>query len=97
MLAGCERPQDSLMHLAGDATRCTRKAIGELRQRCVVANELPDEERGVLLALLGSDERVLYLAKRIQSERRTVSHELPQLDAVPNRGLILGSLSPEEA
>ena len=73
------------------------KAIGELRQRCLVANELPGEDRGALLALLGSAERAFYLAERIQAERRSVSRELPQLDAVPNRGMILGNLSPEEA
>ena len=71
------------------------KAIEELRQRCLVANELPGEDRGALLALLGSAERALYLAERIQAERRSVSRELPQLDAVPNRGMILGRLSPE--
>ena len=73
------------------------KAIEELRQRCLLANELPGEDRGALLALLGSAERALYLAERIQSERRSVSRELPQPDAVPNRGLILGNLSPEGA
>ena len=73
------------------------KAIGELRQRCLLANELPGEDRGALLALLGSAERAFYLAERIQAERRSVSRELPQLDAVPNHGMVLGSLSPEEA
>ena len=53
--------------------------------------------RAILLALLGSAERALYLAERIQAERRSVSRELPQLEAVPNRGLILGNLSPEGA
>jgi phosphate:Na+ symporter len=75
----------------------TMEAIGELRQRCLSTNELPGEDRGALLALLGSAERALYLAERIQSERRSVSRELPQLDAVPNRGMVLGNLSPEEA
>jgi len=51
------------------------KIIGELRQRCLLANELPGEDRGALLALLGSAERALYLAERIQSERRSVSRE----------------------
>ena len=73
------------------------KAIGELRQRCLLANELPGEDRGALLALLGSAERAFYLAERIQAERRSVSRELPQLEAETNRGLILGHLSPEEA
>ena len=73
------------------------KAIGELRQRCLLANELPGEDRGALLALLGSAERAFYLAERIQAERRSVSRELPQLETETNRGLILGRLSPEEA
>ena len=73
------------------------KAIEELRQRCLVANELPGEDRGALLALLGSAERAFYLAERIQAERRSVSRELPPLEAEPQRGLILGRLSPEEA
>jgi phosphate:Na+ symporter len=75
----------------------TMKAIGELRQRCLLANELPGEDRGALLALLGSAERAFYLAERIQSERRSVSRELAQLDAAPVRAMTLGSLSPEEA
>jgi phosphate:Na+ symporter len=40
-----------------------------------LANELPGEDRGALLALLGSAERTLYLAERIRSERRSVSRE----------------------
>jgi phosphate:Na+ symporter len=72
-------------------------AIGELRQRCLLANELSGEDRGALLALLGSAERAFYLAERIQSERRSVSRELPELAVVADRGTILGSLSPKEA
>jgi phosphate:Na+ symporter len=73
------------------------KAIGELRQRCLSANELSGEDRGALLALLGSAERALYLAERIQSERRSVSRELEQLADVPEPSMILGTLSPKEA
>lgn len=73
------------------------KAIGELRQRCLLANELPGEDRGALLALLGSAERALYLAERIQAERRSVSRELPQLDTAIDHGMVLDSLSPKEA
>jgi phosphate:Na+ symporter len=73
------------------------KAIGELRQRCLLANELPGEDRGALLALLGSAERAFYLAERIQSERCSVSRELPELDNVPVPGMVLGTLAPEEA
>jgi phosphate:Na+ symporter len=73
------------------------KAIGELRQRCLLANKLPGEDRGALLALLGSAERAFYLAERIKSERRSVSRELPELDNVPVPGMVLGSLAPEEA
>jgi phosphate:Na+ symporter len=73
------------------------KAIGELRQRCLSTHELSGEDRGALLALLGSAERAFYLAERIQSERRSVSRELADLDAVGDRGMILGSLSPKEA
>jgi phosphate:Na+ symporter len=73
------------------------KAIAELRQRCISAYELLGEDRGALLALLGSAERAFYLAERIQAERRSVSRELPQPDAVPDQGMVLGRLSPEEA
>jgi phosphate:Na+ symporter len=72
-------------------------AIAELRQRCLLARELPGEDRGALLALLGSAERAFYLAERIQSERRSVSRELPELDTVPDAGLVLGTLAPEKA
>ena len=73
------------------------KAIGGLRQRCLLATDLSGEDRGALLALLGSAERAFYLAERIQSERRSVSRELSQLDAAPEHGMSLGSLSPKEA
>lgn len=72
-------------------------AIGELRQRCLLANELPGEDRGALLALLGSAERAFYLAERIQAERRSVSRELPQLDAALDHNMVVGSLSPKGA
>jgi phosphate:Na+ symporter len=73
------------------------ESMGELRQRCLSASELPGEDRGALLALLGSAERAFYLAERIESERRSVSRELPELDAVPIRAMTLGGLSPKEA
>ncbi|MET0335328.1 MAG: Na/Pi symporter [Rhizobacter sp.] len=52
------------------------QTIGELRQRCLTEARLPSEDRGALLALLGSAERAFYLAERIQSERRSVSREV---------------------
>jgi phosphate:Na+ symporter len=72
------------------------KAIGELRQRCLSVKDLPGEDRGALLALLGSAERAFYLAERIQAERRSVSRELPELESAPVPGMAFG-LSPKEA
>jgi len=64
--------------LAGSST-VGEKAMQDLvamRHRVVANNNMPAEDRGALLALLGSAERVFYLAERIQSERASVSRDL---------------------
>jgi phosphate:Na+ symporter len=73
------------------------KAIGQIRQRCLLASELSGEERGALLALLGSAERAFYLAQRIQEERCSVSRELAQVDVATERGVVVGGLLPKGA
>lgn len=50
----------------------------ELRERCLrLGAELPWIERGAILALLGSAERAFFLIERIDSERKTVSRNVP--------------------
>jgi phosphate:Na+ symporter len=63
--------------------------VAALRQR-VLTQPLVAEDRGALLALLGSAERALYLAERIQSERRSVSRDLSRASA-QDRELPLGA------
>jgi phosphate:Na+ symporter len=62
------------------------QAILAMRERCVADAELAPEDRGALLALLGSAERALFLAERIAQERRSVSRELPAARQLPTAG-----------
>jgi phosphate:Na+ symporter len=70
-----------------------------LRERCLrLGAELPWVERGAILALLGSAERAFFLVERIDSERRSVSREVPAMapqQAKPADGL--GGLAPATA
>ena len=51
--------------------------IATLRERSLQAGQKLDwDERGAILTLLGSAERVLGLVQRIDDERRSVSREL---------------------
>ena len=52
------------------------KDLLALRHQVVTGNDMPAEDRGALLALLGTAERASYLAQRIQSERVSVSRDL---------------------
>jgi phosphate:Na+ symporter len=57
------------------------KDILALRERCLQAEQkLGWDERGAILALLGSAERALHLVQRITEERLSVSRELHQDD-----------------
>jgi phosphate:Na+ symporter len=58
------------------ATGDLQQAIVDLRRRCVQSADLPSEDRGALLALLGSAERAFYLTERIELERRSVPREI---------------------
>ena len=71
--------------------------IINLRRRCVQSDDLPNEDRGALLALLGSAERAIYLAERIQIERRSVPREVAteSASASVDKGLL--GLSPGAA
>jgi phosphate:Na+ symporter len=54
-----------------------------LRERCLQGEQkLGWDERGAILALLGSAERALNLVQRITEERLSVSRELDQVDPV---------------
>ncbi|WP_375459356.1 Na/Pi cotransporter family protein [uncultured Enterovirga sp.] len=53
-------------------------AIVQLRESCLkLGPELPAADRGSLLALLGSAERIFVLIERIDAERRSVSRAVP--------------------
>ena len=59
-------------------------SIVELRERCLRHGaELPPEERGAILALLGSAERAFGLIDRIIAERRSVARVVPDVAAEP--------------
>ena len=54
-----------------------QNALAELRQRCLQDDPaLPWDDRGALLTLLGSAERIFFLTDRIAAERRSVSRDL---------------------
>ncbi len=74
-----------------------REAIDALRARCLAAAELPNEDRGALLALLGSAERALFLAERIQLERRSVSREIGAAAGAASGAGLPGRLAPGAA
>ena len=53
-----------------------------LRERVLkLGTELPAEDRGAILAILGSAERAFYLIDRIDEERRSVARVLPAAEA----------------
>ncbi|MHC8306325.1 Na/Pi cotransporter family protein [Pseudomonas sp. PB3P13] len=59
------------------------KQLLELRERCLKAEQkLGWDERGAILALLGSAERALNLVQRINEERLSVSRELDHDEAM---------------
>jgi phosphate:Na+ symporter len=64
-------------------------AIAALRKRSQ-ADSLPAEDRGALLALLGSAERACYLAERIAAERRSVSRDVVASEPIEASGPIGG-------
>ena len=52
--------------------------LAAMRERCLkLGQELPAEDRGAILAILGSAERAFYLIDRIDAERRSVPRVLP--------------------
>jgi phosphate:Na+ symporter len=56
--------------------------LAALRERCLkLGQELPAEDRGAILAILGSAERAFYLIDRIDTERRSVPRVLPAAEA----------------
>ncbi len=70
--------------------------VQAMRQSIVTSTSLPADDRGALLALLGSAERAFFLAERIQSERASVSREVTA-PAPAERGLGGGLLAPQGA
>ncbi len=70
--------QQRLGTRGGPSAADAGQAILMMRERCLTSSDLPSEDRGALLALLGSAERAFFLAERIAAERRSVSRELPQ-------------------
>ncbi len=70
--------------------------VHTMRQSIVASTSLPAEDRGALLALLGSAERAFFLAERIQSERASVLRGAA-VPATRERGLSGGMLMPQGA
>lgn len=73
---------------AGNLLAGNDAALLALRQRCLeMGQQLSWDERGAILALLGSAERAFFLVDRIQSERQSVSRDLSRFDtAEPQAG-----------
>jgi phosphate:Na+ symporter len=65
------------------------------RERCLKAGpELPWEERGAILALLGSAERAFFLIDRIDTERKSVLRVVPAAHETGAPGFSGGGLAP---
>ncbi len=71
--------------------------VQSMRQSIVASTTLPAEDRGALLALLGSAERAFFLAERIQSERASVSREIVMAPSADRRLGNNGMLAPQGA
>jgi phosphate:Na+ symporter len=67
------------------------------REHCLGATELTWEERGAILALLGSAERAFFLIERVDAERRSVPRTIATVRASDEPGLHGGmALAPGE-
>ncbi|MHC8406891.1 Na/Pi cotransporter family protein [Pseudomonas sp. TMB3-21] len=74
------------------------KQLLELRERCLQPElKLGWDERGAILALLGSAERALNLVQRIDDERLSVSRELGHDEAVQDADSEPGGAFPKPA
>ncbi len=73
-----DRSMAARLGLSGDAAPADTPSILQMRQRIVAADSMPTEDRGALLALLGSAERAALLAERIEAERRSVPRDVPR-------------------
>jgi phosphate:Na+ symporter len=70
----------------------------QLRERCLKAGaDLPWAERGAILTLLGSAERVFFLIERIDAERRSVSRYVAAATPVTRDAPGLGGAMPVPA
>jgi phosphate:Na+ symporter len=69
-----------------------------LRERVLkLGSELPADDRGAILAILGSAERAFYLIDRIDEERRSVARVLPAAEAAHTGRVLEGPGSPAVA
>jgi phosphate:Na+ symporter len=69
---------------SGNVLEDNTDVLVALRSRCLdQAKPLAWDERGALLALLGSAERAFFLIERIQSERQSVSRDLARFASQP--------------
>jgi phosphate:Na+ symporter len=69
---------------SGNVLEDNTDVLVALRSRCLDQGKpLTWDERGALLALLGSAERAFFLIERIQSERQSVSRDLARFASQP--------------
>ncbi len=74
--------------------------VQRLRQKVLADVAMPAEDRGALLALLGSAERAFYLASRVRSERASVPRSLLARDPAEAAGdarVLPGAIAPSRA
>ncbi|WP_407524199.1 Na/Pi cotransporter family protein [Methylobacterium oryzisoli] len=70
-------------------------AVAEMRAQALrLGADLPWEERGAILALLGSAERAYFLIERLDAERQSVSREIAASSEAPRE---VGGLGPVPA
>lgn len=83
---------------ASESARSARERfLLDTRERCLNAADLPWEERGAVLALLGSAERAFFLIERVDDERRSVPRTIATTRASDEPGMRGGmALAPGE-
>ena len=80
---------------AQSQTQAQQAFLLETRAQCLKLGEsLPWEERGAILALLGSAERAFFLIERIHAERKSVSRDVPASASANASGFPGGGLVP---
>jgi phosphate:Na+ symporter len=82
----------------GDLREANEPRLLALRERCLeMGQQLSWDERGAILALLGSAERAFFLVERIRGERQSVSRDVGRFERTSSTATTGGSMMPTAA